>query len=303
MRPEDLDLKKLYTFKLVAERGSLRSAATILRLTVPAVSFQIRRLEEELGVPLFLRQVNRLELTKYGDRLRSDSDHIFQVVSKTLSRIGSETRREHVSISTSNDIEWYFAPLVASVMRSRPDVDISHHVLTSSEALGRLRRGDLDMCLGFHPKAPKGLRRQPILSTGFTFAVSGSSRVKPSLSNLSDRTLILLPKQSSTRKLLDRFFLSVRISPKRIVEAGTCEMACRIAAQNGGIAVIHAHCASRYSGENLRFTPAGNLLPEIEYSAFTRRDPTKQSLTQELVKAVIQAHADTRSSRNRSTSL
>ena len=60
---DTLDLKRLRAFLLVAKNGSLRHAASALNLSIPAVSIQIHKLEQELGVALFERAGRRLTLT------------------------------------------------------------------------------------------------------------------------------------------------------------------------------------------------------------------------------------------------
>jgi len=290
VKPKDLDLKKLHAFKLIAERGTLKSAAAALELTVPAVSFQLKRLEEELGFPLFIRHSNRVSLTTYGERLARDTVLIFDVVSEALSRVAGAAQRRSISISTSSDIAWYFAPLIASAMKSRPDLDISHHVLTSTEALARIRRGELDLCLGFYPDGPKGSARIGVLRSGFAAATTPKSafRGKLSLKSLAAQTLILLPRQSASRKVIDNVFAQAGLSPTRIVEAGTCEMACRIAAQNGGVALVHSNCAWHHAGDKLHVVGVGKLMPEIEYSAFITDEPIKQHLIREITRSYFE---------------
>ncbi len=80
----DLDLGKLRAFQLTAQHGSLRWTANRLRLTIPAISFQIRRLEEEIGVSLFERLPNRLVLTAAGETLAREAEGIFEHIDRVL---------------------------------------------------------------------------------------------------------------------------------------------------------------------------------------------------------------------------
>src|SRR5713101_5402825 len=67
-----MDLRRLRTFVTVAEQGSVSKAALVLRITQPALSRQIRDLEEELGLKLFQRVGGRLVLTGEGEQLLGD---------------------------------------------------------------------------------------------------------------------------------------------------------------------------------------------------------------------------------------
>jgi DNA-binding transcriptional LysR family regulator len=70
------DLSALQTFVAIAERGSLRAAARHLRVNPPAVSHQLKRFEERLGAPLFLRSTRSVSLTDAGRALYENSRHL-----------------------------------------------------------------------------------------------------------------------------------------------------------------------------------------------------------------------------------
>ena len=89
MTPDSLDLRKLRAFNLVARHGSLRIAAARLNLTVPAVSLQIRKLEEELGIALFRRLPNKLVLTREGEAFLIEVEGIFERVEHALGTLSS----------------------------------------------------------------------------------------------------------------------------------------------------------------------------------------------------------------------
>ena len=67
--PRDIDVGLLRAFTAVIETGSVTGAARLLNRTQAAVSLQIKRLEDQLGVELFLREHRRLRLTKSGERM------------------------------------------------------------------------------------------------------------------------------------------------------------------------------------------------------------------------------------------
>ncbi|OHV83799.1 choline sulfate utilization transcriptional regulator [Rhizobium sp. LCM 4573] len=81
-----LDLGWMRIFAEVGRTGSLSAAAGLLGLTQPAVSYQIRRIEEQMGVRLFRRQHRGVEMTPEGERL-------FDVVSRSVGEIDQLARR------------------------------------------------------------------------------------------------------------------------------------------------------------------------------------------------------------------
>jgi DNA-binding transcriptional LysR family regulator len=72
----DIDLRRLRTFQTVADCGAVMGAARLLRITQPALSRQIRSLEEELGFKLFERVGRRLVLTPQGEQFLDESRNL-----------------------------------------------------------------------------------------------------------------------------------------------------------------------------------------------------------------------------------
>ncbi len=83
MNPNDLDLRLLRSFLVVAHSGKISSAAKQLHLSQPAVTAHLRRLEEIVGKPLISRSTRGVKLTSYGHTLRS----LATEVQNTLTRI------------------------------------------------------------------------------------------------------------------------------------------------------------------------------------------------------------------------
>src|SRR5689334_6492129 len=136
MDPEKLDLKKLRVFCLVARHGSLQAAASRLHVTLSAVSFSIRRLEEQLGIDLFKRLPNRLVLTPGGARLVESAEAIFAGIGQILSQSQlGEVHRGRLSISVNSDLAWYVVPKISGLLRLYPEIELSAYIRSSADAL------------------------------------------------------------------------------------------------------------------------------------------------------------------------
>jgi LysR family nitrogen assimilation transcriptional regulator len=119
------DLKALQYFVQVAEMGSFSRAAEILRLTQPAVSRKVRRLESELGVELLYRKGRHLIVTEAGGILLARSRDLARQASKVWDdvRAGADKPSGSLAVGTANIIGQLLLPDVLSqyVMRF-PDV-------------------------------------------------------------------------------------------------------------------------------------------------------------------------------------
>jgi DNA-binding transcriptional LysR family regulator len=291
MQPEALDLKKLRAFELAAKHGSLRRAATRLGLTVPAISFQIRRLEEDLGIVLFQRLPNRLVLTAAGENLLRETEGIYERIEKALGVLSpAAAPKTRFAVSTSSDLVWYFSPRISGYIRRYPAIEISLHIYKSSETLALVSEGDLDAGIGFFPKLPKALAKERITESTLSMACSPGhpllGRQPIRLDDIVRHRLLVLPDGSSTRKVIDGAFDDSGIAPQEIIEAGNCQTALEFAERGVGVAIVHSLCAGHMRGARLSYVDLGHHFGKIDFCVIYRRQhklsPALQGLLEEL---------------------
>ena len=149
----------LRAFEAVARRSSFSAAAVELHLTQPAISRQIKGLENELGAPLFNRGTRRVELTVAGTQLLRSVIPLMQRLDTTVRQIRSARGRRHVSITTfASFASLWLLPRLASFEREHPEIDIR---ISASDAMADLDDPDVDLALRYcHPNiAPPGATR------------------------------------------------------------------------------------------------------------------------------------------------
>jgi len=140
---DELDLRKLRAFHLVVKLGSLRRAAIRLNITVPAVSLSIRRLEHQLGMPLFQRRPNRMILTPAGARLAQGVELILREVHTVFNPIASEAALQgRFRLAINSDLVWYFVPRIAAFIKANPEVELGrrHQELVGGAGRASARR-------------------------------------------------------------------------------------------------------------------------------------------------------------------
>ena len=149
----------LRAFEAVARRSSFSAAAEELHLTQPAISRQIKGLEEELGAPLFLRGTRSVELTVAGTQMLRGVIPLLQRLDTTVRQIRSARGRRHVSITTfASFASLWLLPRLALFQREHPDIDIR---VSANDVLVELDDPDIDLALRYcHPDAaPAGAKR------------------------------------------------------------------------------------------------------------------------------------------------
>ena len=112
-----IPVNALRVFDAAARHLSFTQAAHELGVSQAAVSFQIRRLEERLGAPLFLRKVRAIELTEGGERLHRNTRGVFQQLSAAIADVGpSRQRPVTIALTPSFAARWLFPLLFVSAL-------------------------------------------------------------------------------------------------------------------------------------------------------------------------------------------
>ncbi|WP_413724308.1 LysR substrate-binding domain-containing protein [Sodalis sp. RH16] len=153
-----MDLKRLKYFCVVFEQGTISQAARILNMAQPPLSKRIQELEEELNVPLFLRNGRRLEPTESGYHLYKNACAILRDVEDTKREIILIKNRESrlLRIGLTHLFQSYFKPLILKLHRLNPNVEISVSVSDSSNLESLLQNGLVDIALIQKPSHSEG---------------------------------------------------------------------------------------------------------------------------------------------------
>ena len=117
----DLDPAHLRSFLAIVDFGGYHRAADALHLTQPAVSRHIRRLEEQLGEPLFARRGRGVELTPYGERAAAELGEVIAAHDRALARL--QRRGDDAGPFVLGVIENLVDPVLPDLLARRPRAD------------------------------------------------------------------------------------------------------------------------------------------------------------------------------------
>ncbi|HLI07683.1 MAG TPA: LysR family transcriptional regulator [Ktedonobacteraceae bacterium] len=145
-----LNLHQLATFQVVAKHCSYVRAAEELHFSQPAVSAQIRQLEETLGVKLFDQIGRRTHLTQAGEELYRYSQKIFSLIDETLETMEA-LRSPHygrLSVGADTTVGTYVIPdLLGKFHKSYPEVEITLEVVNRSTLVDALLNNRVDLAV------------------------------------------------------------------------------------------------------------------------------------------------------------
>jgi DNA-binding transcriptional LysR family regulator len=149
MRLPDLDLDLLRGFVTVAERGGFTAAGEALGLTQSAISLKVKRLEEILGKPVFLRGAKRVALTREGETLLAYARRMLALNEEAVRRFVSPPVEGRLRLGVADHfVPRHLAPTLARVARTWPELRLEVEVGRSHELRARLAAEALDLVLG-----------------------------------------------------------------------------------------------------------------------------------------------------------
>lgn len=143
-----LDTDQLRSFMAIVDTGSFTRAADRVHKTQSAVSMHIRRLEEQLGRPLFVKNGRGVRLSGDGDRLVDFAREMLRIEASALMEVGQKGLAGHVRLGIPDDYAEVFMPaIMEGFARKHPFVEVSVICEGSLALADRVRNHELDVAL------------------------------------------------------------------------------------------------------------------------------------------------------------
>jgi LysR family transcriptional regulator, transcriptional activator of the cysJI operon len=157
---------RLKVFRSVAEHLNFRKAAEHLFLTQPAITLQIRALEDDLGIRLFDRAANRVSLTPQGSLLLGYANKIAGLVCQAEQALDAKDGKVsgELSLGVSTTIAQYVLPrLLGAFLDQHPGVQFSLHSGNTAEIVQLLLANQLSIGLIEGPARERGIHTAPFM--------------------------------------------------------------------------------------------------------------------------------------------
>lgn len=144
----NLDLTALRSFATVADAGGVTKAAGLLNLTQSAVSMQLKRLEESLGVSLLDRSSRQIGVTAEGEQLLSYARRMLSLNDEALRRLTAEDYEGEITLGVPHDIIYpYIPPVLRQFAADFPRVQVNLVSAPTKELREMFARGACDAIL------------------------------------------------------------------------------------------------------------------------------------------------------------
>jgi len=225
-----MEFRHLRYFLAVADALHFTKAAEGLPVSQPALSAQIKQLEQEVGVPLFDREGRSVQLTRAGSVFREHARRALREMELAQVAIAEEEglQRGTLTVGVVQTVNAYLIPdIVGRFSTLHPLISLKLDELSGPDIEAGVKSGSLEVGIGFVPVTSDRIESQPLFEEDFVLVASPRHRFAKrrhlSLSSLAKESLILLPTLFCTRRLLDACFEQAGVRPKIIMEMNSIE--------------------------------------------------------------------------------
>lgn len=242
-----LTLRQLQVFEKVASHLNYSRAAEELYLSQPAVSMQIKQLEENIGLPLFERMGKKIFLTEAGRELFHYSRNIAQQLAE-MESVFDEMKglgQGKLTLSVVNTANYFTPQLLSKFCRLHPNINVILQVANRDAVLKQLAENSTDLAIMGQPPDGLDISAESFMDNPLVvIAAPGHplarlKRVK--FAQLAQETFLSREKGSGTRSAMERIFAEHHIQPRISMEMETNE-AIKQAVQAGmGLGILSLH--------------------------------------------------------------
>ena len=200
---------RLKVFRTVAEKRNFRHAAEALYLTQPAVTLQVKALEDEVGLQLFDRSGKTVELTEAGTRLLKHAEQIATLVHSAHQELAQLKGPNHgeLKVGASTTIAQYVLPrLIGGFILGDPGIQLSVHSGNTDKVVHDLVEGYLYIGLVEGPARQPLLKAERFLADEVAVIISGGHEWAGqtiSIDQLSKAPLIFREEGAGTRRVVE----------------------------------------------------------------------------------------------------
>ena len=240
-----LEFRHLRTIKAIYEAGGLARAADKLNITQSALSHQIKGLEDQAGVELFVRRSKPMTLSAAGMRLLRLAEQVLPQVEATLAEFSGlregSTGRLHIAIECHACFEWLF-PVLEGFRKSWPDVDVDIRPGLAFDALPALQKEEVDLVVSSDPEDLPGVEFIELFDYAPVFIASSvhplAQKAYVEAADFRGETLITYPVERSRLDVFSQLLIPAKVEPATIRQVELTAVILLLVASNRGVAVL-----------------------------------------------------------------
>jgi DNA-binding transcriptional LysR family regulator len=239
-----MNLNQLETLITISKTMSFRKAGELLNLTQPAVSAQIKSLEDEFKTILIDRN-QPVTLTDSGRVFLEHAEMVLQTVEDLKQKLNdlNQTPQGHIHLGTTTSIAIQILPRVLSYFQNQfPLIKTTIHSMTSSQIMQSVENGTIDIGITYLFEKHPSLESSVLYYDTFELVVSPNHPLSRyghiPIEKLHDLPLIMLSPETAGRRFVEQIFKQLNITPQIVMELSSSEEVKRMVELNLGASII-----------------------------------------------------------------
>ena len=244
----NLSFRQLRVFLEVAQRGGVTAAAQTLHLTPPAVSMQIKELENQVGLPLFNRQGRTMTLSTAGEYFVVHAKRMLGALRDADNAMARFKKLEHghLTVGMVSTAKYFVPRLLGQFRQDHPGIDVRLTVANNREGLVRqMEAGEVDLSIMGRPPPELSARSEPFAAHPLVFVCPPGHPLMaighPPLKSLAPYPFIVREQGSGTRDVMERFFNDRGFEPQITMEMSSNEAIKQAVMAGMGISFLSLH--------------------------------------------------------------
>lgn len=240
----------------VEKQGSLTAAAKVLCVTQSALSHSMKKLEQQLGTDVWLREGRNLRLTQAGQYLLAVANRILPQLTLAEDRLRQFAQGERGTLRIGMEChpcyQWLLK-VVSPYLAAWPDVDVDVKQKFQFGGIGALFGYEIDLLVTPDPLYKDGLHFEPVfdyeqvLVVGRNHALAKARYVRPQ--QLADEVLITYPVATERLDIYNQFLLPAGVAPKRHKTIETTDIMMQMVASGRGVAALPRWLVKEYASK------------------------------------------------------
>ncbi len=274
-----IEFRHLRTIQAIHEAGGLARAAEMMNITQSALSHQVKGLEDQAGVELFVRRSKPLKLSPAGHRLLKLAQQVLPQVQALQDEFSGlregSTGRMHIAIECHACFEWLF-PVLEQFRRSFGEVDVDIRPGLAFDALPALLREEVDLVISSDPEKIAGVEFIELFDYKAVFVAAKQHPLAQKdfieAEDFRDQTLILItyPVERTRLDVFSQLLIPAKVEPASIRQVELTAVILLLVASNRGVTVLPDW-----------------VVREVKYSSdYITRPLTKDGITRSLYAAI-----------------
>lgn len=251
-----LERTHLAIVREVEKQGSLTAAAGVLCVTQSALSHSMKKLEQQLGTDIWLREGRSLRLTQAGQYLLAVAQRVLPQLDLAEERLRQFAQGERGALRIGMEChpcyQWLLK-IVAPYLASWPDVDVDVKQKFQFGGIGALFGYEIDLLVTPDPLFKAGLEFVPVfdyeqvLVVSSAHALAGADFVEAA--QLAPEVLITYPVPMDRLDIYNQFLMPAGITPRRQKAIETTDIMVQMVASGRGVAALPRWLVQEYAGK------------------------------------------------------